>query len=278
MQEELRLSREGDEEGLRALWRRVFGDTEDYIDGFFKKLYRPGSAAVLTVDGEIVSAAYIVKLGDFVCEGRWTPCREVYAYGTHPDHRGRGYGGRVLDMARRAAMAGGVAVVCPAEPPLIQYYEKNGFSRLFYAGEFNCTDVGLDLTGSVTRVTVRGYAALREELLHGRPHIDFDSQTLEYQEQLCTASGGGLYYVVSDGVRCCAAAEVYDGKAYIRELVVPTGSQYNAAALVARAVRAQSFIYRSPVRPGEKSAPFAMICSAQPVKDTGLAWFGFAFD
>ncbi len=34
-----RPSRKGDENALKALWREVFGDTDEYIDAFFQNVY-----------------------------------------------------------------------------------------------------------------------------------------------------------------------------------------------------------------------------------------------
>lgn len=276
MSDESRISVPGDEPGLMELWRRVFGDTDGY---FFDKLYEPGMAAVYVHDGTIVSAAYVIKLGELACDGRWTPCRLIYAWGTDPDLRGRGFGGEVLRKACERATTSGIAAVCPENSPLFGYYGSYGFNTYFHACRRQCTDVGSQLSGSVTRVTVRGYAALREELLHGRTHIDMDIKALEYQEHLCRRSGGGLYYVVSEGIRCCAAVELERDEANIRELVVPTGSQYNAAALVARAVRREKFSYRAPIRPGDEPAPFAMLSGSIPAGKPELApWLGLVFD
>lgn len=279
MSDEVRLSIPGDEPGLMELWKSVFGDPEEYIQGFFDKLYDPGSAYLYVHEGRIVSAVYVIKLGDLIRDGRWTPCKVIYAYGTDPVYRGRGYGSQVLKAALDHAATAGVAAVCPAESSLYGYYADQGFQTFFAVSERHCTDVGSPLSGSVTRVTVRGYAALREELLYGRAHIDYDMRTLEYQEHLCSMSGGGLYYVVSDGIRCCAAVELWEGEARIKELIVPSGSQYNAAALVARAVRCDKFTYRAPVRPGDESTPFAMLsgpaCEDKPELSP---WFGFDFN
>lgn len=278
MAEELRFSVPGDEEQLKELWKSAFGDTDEYIDRFFDTLYAPGAAAVLELDGAIVSAAYVIRLGDLVRDGRWTPCRVIYAYGTHPDFRRCGYGGRVLKMAYEAAARTGFGVICPAESSLFAYYEGFGFSKCFAVCEQKCTDVGLPLTGSVSRVTVREYAALREELLHGRTHIDFDLKALAYQDAVSRASGGGLFHVATEGDRCCAAVEVYDDHAYIRELIAPSAGRYNAAALVARCVKCQGFTYRTPPRLGDESRPFAMLSSPAAMCDVPAPWFGFAFD
>ena len=58
-----RPSRKGDEKSLKALWHEVFGDTDVYIDTFFRELYRPGMASVVEEDGKIVAAAYAVPFG-----------------------------------------------------------------------------------------------------------------------------------------------------------------------------------------------------------------------
>ena len=276
MSEEYRYSQTGDEPELKKLWKEVFRDEDDYIDLFFEKIYTPGSAAVCLSDGGIVSAAYTVKMGDFVSDGRWTPGRMIYAFATRPEYRGRGIGGRVLREALK--IGSGPAAVVPEERGLFAYYEKFGFRTLFNTTRQTCSDVGLKLNGTVTRVTVRGYAALREELLHPVPHIDFDLKLLDFLQEACEKTGGGLYYVTSDGERCCAAAEIRDGCAWIHELILPSGSRYNAAALVARTLKCEKFTYRAPVRPGEEAVPFAMTTLPAPDHDTGLAWFGFALD
>ncbi len=274
MNDETRFSLPGDEPELKTLWRDVFHHSDDVVDLFFEKLYAPGMAAVYIHDGAIVSAAYVLKLGEYMYGGRWTPCRLVYACGTRPEHRGRGFGGHVVDMAVKAATGSGLGVICPPEQSLFPYCEKHGFRPMFGVSVQNCTDVGLPLNGSAALVSVRGYAALREELLHGQSHIDLDLRVLEYRESLCRRTGGGFYYIVSDRVRGCAAAEIDGGTANIIELIVPSGSQYNAAALVARALRCERFAYRAPVRPGDEFVPFAMMVSESPVPSPGTAWFG----
>lgn len=270
--EELRVSLPGDEPELRELWRRA-GGPEAPADVFFDGLYEPGMASVALRQGRIVSAAYAVRLGDLVSDGRWTPCKLLFAPG--PDPAALPGGREVLEHACRRA-ATGVTAVRAADPALCGLYGDLGFRPWFSCCERACTDVGSPLYGTVTRVTVRGYAALREELLYGRPHIDYDIRFLEYRERLLARSGGGFYYLVSDGIRCCAALELTEDQALIRELIVPTGSQYNAAVLASRALRRERFVYRAPVRPGDASAPFAMLLAPAAESKPDLPpWFGF---
>ena len=198
MSEELRFSVPGDEPGLKELWKSVYND-DTRMDGFFEAVYTPGMAALCLRDGEIVSAAYVLRVGDLVADGRWTPCRAVYALGTRPDCRRQGLAGRVLGLATQAL--GSAGVIVPGSGDLIPFCRKYGFEPAFSAAVQDCTDLGIPLNGSVTRVTVRGYAALREELLHQTPHIDFDLKLLSCQEEILRRENGGFYYVVAEGQR-----------------------------------------------------------------------------
>ena len=104
-----RPSRKGDEKSLKALWREVFGDTDVYIDTFFRELYRPGMASVVEEDGKIVAAAYAVPFG---------AVRYIFAVATKPEYRGRGYGRAVV----LAAAGGEPAYLCPASATLRCWY------------------------------------------------------------------------------------------------------------------------------------------------------------
>ena len=71
-----RPSRKGDENALKALWREVFGDTDEYIDAFFQNVYQPGMASVIEEDGTVVAAAYAaVSYTHLDVYKRQGPCR-----------------------------------------------------------------------------------------------------------------------------------------------------------------------------------------------------------
>lgn len=97
-----RPSRKGDENALKALWREVFGDTDEYIDAFFQNVYQPGMASVIEEDGTVVAAAYAVPFG---------AVRYIFAVATKPEYRGRGYGRAVVF----AATGGEPGVSLPGE-------------------------------------------------------------------------------------------------------------------------------------------------------------------
>ena len=167
MNSDIRPSVPGDEDGLKALWKTVFGDEDGYINSFFELLYKPGMARVSTDGDRIVSAAHILSLGELTDGDSSLPCSVIYALATLPEYRGQGRGRRVLEDAVKSSS--GPTLIVPAEPSLFDYYKSSGFTAYFNAVELSGPDTGEDLEGSVTHATVRGYAALREELLRGVP-------------------------------------------------------------------------------------------------------------
>ena len=283
MEYNTRVARAEDREQLRNLWRVSFGDSDEYIDLFMEQMCVPERTVVYEELGNIVSAAFVVELGEFVSsEEHPKPCRCVYAFSTSPDYRGWGIGASVIRAAAKLSNEGGcVGVICPAEYSLFGYYRRTaGYRDYFYSYESSGSDSGILAYGSVLSINAAQYLDLRKKLLEGRAHIDFSLKSMEFQERLCLRSGGGLFSVTAGGVQCAAAAEIVGGKLVIKELLVPNGSFYTPSLLIARALGYQDFTYRTPVRPGEEGRPFAMISGLtfSEEADTGLGWYGFAFD
>lgn len=118
----LRPSLPADEGELKALWREVFGDTDELIDAFFELIYSPGDAVVALREGRVVSAGYC--LSGAMAEG--LRCSYIYAMATYPGHRGRGLGAAVARLLTERAFESGADVVAtlPADESLRQWYEK----------------------------------------------------------------------------------------------------------------------------------------------------------
>lgn len=80
-------SRPGDEPALRALWQDVFGDGKDFLDDFFRLIYRPGMAQTAWAeDGTLAAAAYALEFPNALY---------IYAVATAPAFRSRGLGAQV---------------------------------------------------------------------------------------------------------------------------------------------------------------------------------------
>ena len=182
-----RPSREDDEKSLKALWHEVFGDTDVYIDTFFRELYRPGMASVVEEDGKIVAAAYAVPFG---------AVRYIFAVATKPEYRGRGYGRAVV----LAAAGGEPAYLCPASATL----------RCWYALTMRAKTVSYrsnaPLPAVCRKITAEEFRARREAWLDGIPHAKYSDGILRLfsvtGEFFC-GENGDIYAV--DGGRVCEA-------------------------------------------------------------------------
>ena len=182
-----RPSRKGDEKSLKTLWHEVFGDTDVYIDTFFRELYRPGMASVVEEDGKIVAAAYAVPFG---------AVRYIFAVATKLEYRGRGYGRAVV----LAAAGGEPAYLCPASATL----------RCWYALTMRAKTVSYrsnaPLPAVCRKITAEEFNTRREAWLDGIPHAKYSDGILRLfsvtGEFFC-GEHGDIYAV--DGGRVCEA-------------------------------------------------------------------------
>ena len=182
-----RPSRKGDEKSLKALWHEVFGDTDFYIDTFFRELYRPGMASVVEEDGKIVAAAYAVPFG---------AVRYIFAVATKPEYRGRGYGRAVV----LAAAGGEPAYLCPASAtPRCSYALTMRAKTVSYRSN-------APLPAVCRKITAEECRARREVWLDGIPHAKYSDGILRLfsvtGEFFC-GEHGDIYAV--DGGRVCEA-------------------------------------------------------------------------
>ena len=182
-----RPSRKGDEKSLKALWHEVFGDTDVYIDTFFRELYRPGMASVVEEDGKIVAAAYAVPFG---------AVRYIFAVATKPAYRGRGYGRAVV-----LTDAGGEpAYRCPASATL-----RCGYALTMRAKTVSYRS-NAPLPAVCRKITAEEFNTRREAWLDGIPHAKYSDGILRLfsvtGEFFC-GEHGDIYAV--DGGRVCEA-------------------------------------------------------------------------
>jgi len=220
----IRPSRIGDEAGLKSLWQAAFGDPRDVIDAFFSALYQPGMAIVWEEDGVIASAIYLLDAGlTPLPDGAMLHTSYAYALGTLPDYRGRGIGSAITRtvIARSAALGFDLNVICPAEESLFPYYTRLGYTHAFSIMEDNILrseDVSLENMKKIMSIDFSIYSSLHRELLSGCGTM-YPAEYLRYVEQVCKASGGGLYELEVDGQICLAAVSIAGNHLFVREFL-----------------------------------------------------------
>ena len=125
--------------GLRELWKKAFGDTDDFLDLFFSTAYAPQRCRCIA-DGDAVQS--VLYWFDCFLEGQ--KIAYIYAVATDPDCRGRGLCRQLMEDAmevlRERSYA--AAALLPQEEWLIQMYTGMGFApcttvteKLYTAGD-----------------------------------------------------------------------------------------------------------------------------------------------
>jgi GNAT superfamily N-acetyltransferase len=315
-----------DAPALRALYQTVFGDDDGETDLFFKTWFEP-ELAVVADHGDIpVAAAFILPVGELVLPedtyfkkqpGQFG-CGMLYAIGTLPEYRGRGFGEAVTRAAAEHAAACGypAVVLRPAEPSLFEFYASRcGFQPFFEAAETAYT--ALELKPAEPLYTLRSvspseYRQQRQACLQGSTYIDMSERSLWYQQQLSATAGGGLYAVydrdripesenpavgcanpavgcANPAVGCanpavgCVMVERSGGLVEVMELLLRgEGAAKHAMAAVAAQFPAAQYRVRTLCDGSEHRPckPFGMIIPFAGIDSIGQTakWYGPAFD
>ena len=109
---------------LRRLWQEAFGDTQEYLDGFFRVGFSPENCLCIRQEGNIAAALYWL---DMTCRGEKTAY--IYAVATAQAYRGQGLCRRLMERTHRILKDRGyaMAVLVPQEPGLVRMYEALGY-------------------------------------------------------------------------------------------------------------------------------------------------------
>lgn len=146
--------------GLRRLWKEAFGDTDAYLDGFFRLAYSPENCLCIG-EGDIVHAALYWL--DMTCRGE--RIAYIYAVATAKSHRGQGLCRNLMEkahaiLARRGYAA---AVLVPENEGLSRMYGKLGYAPCCGISKMTFSAGGEPV--SLRRVGQSEYNALRNTLL-----------------------------------------------------------------------------------------------------------------
>lgn len=107
-----------------ALWQQAFGDSPEFIQGFFRTGYCPERCRFLEKDGVLAAILYW-----FDCQ--WAGKKVAYIYGVATDKRFRGQGlcRRLMEDTHRYLQAQGYhgAALVPGDAGLFHMYKKLGY-------------------------------------------------------------------------------------------------------------------------------------------------------
>ena len=144
---------------LRALWRLSFGDSEEFIAGFFASGYCPRRCRCAAENGNVAAALYW-----FDAEFRGQKFAYLYAVATHPDFRNRGLCRALMADAAACLTGRGYdgALLMPHDSGLRKMYGRMGYRDCCTVSEFSC-DAGEAV--ALRPVSDAEFARLRREYL-----------------------------------------------------------------------------------------------------------------
>lgn len=239
---------------LIRLWQEAFGDTEEFIDGFFCTAFSPARCRCVTINKKIAAALYWM---DVTFEGQ----RFAYLYAVAVEKKRRGKGlcaALMADTHAHLALRGydGVLLV-PQEEGLRQMYEKMGYRDCTTVSEFPAQ--ASDAPIALQRINREEYGALRQSMLP-------PGSALEEEESIAFLETLAFFY---RGENLLLAAHAESGKLWCPEFLGDSA----AAPGVLSALHCSEGHFRTP----GSTLPFAMFL---PLEEDVQApgYLGFAFD
>lgn len=239
---------------LVQLWQEAFGDTEEFIDGFFCTAFSPARCRCMIINKKVAAALYWmdVRLG----KQRFA---YIYAVAVEEKRRGKGLGKALLEDAQsHLALRGydGVLLV-PGSESLRGYYEKLGYSTCTYVHEFPA-QAG-EMPVALQRIDREAYARLRCRMLP-------EGSGWEEEENISFLETMAFFY---QGENLLLAAHAENGKLWCPELL----GDVSAAPGILKALNCAEGHFRTP---GD-TFPFAMFL---PLRSEALPpkHLSFAFD
>jgi GNAT superfamily N-acetyltransferase len=258
---DVRLVNRGDLADLKEIWRRCFGDTQSYIDFYFKTRDWLSETAVLLEDGKAVSMLTMVPVDMIDKEGGKCNASMLYAIATHPDYQKRGFADRLIEFSNQYLLSKQTAVtlLVPASEELFDFYAKRGYRDGFYTREaaLNRGDIetlpGENKPCRFVPVKPMEYNAIRRKLLEGHPYVSYRDDEVAFQKRSSQMFGADLYaIVIGDAAGCAYAERISEEEVIVKELLIPEHLLVPAIKRIAELLPADKYAIRTPVHAGEE--------------------------
>ncbi len=185
---------------LIKLWHEVFGDDEEYIKLFFKETYFDSECFGEIIDGEVVSALYLLKC-NIKCDGKIYQGRYLYAAATLPSHRGKGIMTSLIDEAIGYCGLTGLDFIAlvPASDSLYDYYSRFAFKEAMYKYRFALSNECVTLRAYREIENADEFYKIRSSadgvLFYGKPGSDYAFECLGFSHNKIISVGEESFYI-----------------------------------------------------------------------------------
>ena len=238
---------------LMALWQEAFGDSEEFVDGFFCTGFSPARCRCITEDGNVVAALY------------WFDVRYenqhfayVYAVAVKKTHRNRGLCTALMEDTHAHLRLRGYdgVLLMPQNDSVREMYGKLGYTNCTWMDDFSC-DAG-EVPVTMRRIGRDEYAALRREFLP-------EGGALQEEENIAYLEMMAFFYAGDDFL---LAAHKSGKHLYCPELL---GNRKAGPGIVA-ALNCTDGHFRSPGDSQPGTMLFQLVEDVNPPKYLGLTF------
>jgi predicted acetyltransferase len=117
------------------MWKKVFGDSDDYMEIYFRHKYRNENTLIYFDNGKAVSSLQMLNYQFTFC-GQEIPVCYLSGVATLANYRGKGYSRKLILKSFEVAAERNIplAILVPQEDWLLSFYNKFGFAQTFDTG------------------------------------------------------------------------------------------------------------------------------------------------
>lgn len=179
---------------LRALWKEAFGDTDAFLDGFFRTGFSIDRCATAYRNGHLAGALYW-----FDCFWGERKLAYIYAVATAKAFRNQGVCRSLMEQCHQALSSQGYAgaVLVPVDRQVASLYEKLGYRNFGGMERIRIQAEGAPL--SLRELTAAEYAAKKEAYL--------DENAIRQNGKLLAFLSTYVRFYEADGLLFCVATE-----------------------------------------------------------------------
>lgn len=125
------------------IWQESFKDPREYVAMYFDRVYLDDEAMLLTDSQGAPVSSLLLQRYAMTFHGLTLPAGYIAGAATRRSQRGRGYMSRLMEEALRKSAARGdmLCALIPASEALFLFYQRYGFSTVFYAKEQRYTSL-----------------------------------------------------------------------------------------------------------------------------------------
>lgn len=262
----IRFAKDEDHPQLKVLWNQVFGDSEAAIDFYFSNRHQNQNMLVYEVEDVIAGMLTMLPVqlafGPEMQNGRY-----IYAVATAPAYRNQGISSQLLLychnwMEKNEEIA---AVLAPASDSLFAFYQKRGYSTVFYVETttLHAPDLPPYTCESICGpCLVQDFFRLRDAAFSNCSlFVRWGEDALEYIIRAAQAFGDGVYYFRTESGEGYAVFGWRGRTIFIREIALVQIDIPTAVSILHHTLGADDYILRLPASSldGTVSQPFGMI-------------------